>query len=451
VGVQLAANILIVDDNPSKLVGLEAILIPLRQRIVKAGSGREALRMLLREDFALILLDVRMGDMDGFETAALIRQRRASEHTPIIFLTAFEQAELDMARGYSLGAVDFIFSPVVPEVLRAKAAVFVELHHKTAEVRELYAAAQESSRSKSEFLNMAAHELRTPLSVVSGYLALMAEGSLGAAPQTWQMPLEMLNLKTGELNRIVDDLLLASRMDVGSLPEKTLVFDLRDAARAALKRIEPRAMLLKAATSLEAVEDPLLVEADPEHIGRILDNLLNNALTYCAATPAVAVTVANPQSPCVSVRDNGVGIPAEKREVVFERFVRLDDKALGLVPGTGLGLYISRELAKRHGGSLELEDTPSGRGSLFTLRLPVAQTTERNGDGQPTNGRPRLRLYRGADEASSPAAPDAPTTGAASTPAVSTPPAVTGRQTRRAPPPARQGRLYPPAGCAGRG
>ena len=135
----LKADILVVDDTASKLVALEAILAPLGQRVVKAGSGREALRLLLREDFALILLDVRMAEMDGFETAALIRQRQASEHTPIIFFTAFAEAELDMARGYSLGAVDFIFSPIVPEVLRAKATVFVELHHKTAEVRELLA------------------------------------------------------------------------------------------------------------------------------------------------------------------------------------------------------------------------------------------------------------------------------------------------------------------------
>ena len=410
-GTELPANILIVDDTPSKLVALEAILAPLRQRTVKAGSGREALRVLLREDFALILLDVRMADMDGFETAALIRQRRSSEHTPIIFLTAFAEAELDMARGYSLGAVDFIFSPIVPEVLRAKAAVFVELHQKTAEVRELYAAAQESSRSKSEFLNMAAHELRTPLSVVSGYLALLAEGSLGAAPPPWQMPLEMLNAKTGELNRIVDDLLLASRMDVGSLPERTLVFDLRDAARSALKRVEPRALLLGAETSLQAEDDPLLVEADPEHVGRILDNLLNNALTYCAERPAVEVIVSEPQTPRISVRDNGVGIPAEKREVVFERFVRLDDEALGPIPGTGLGLYISRELARRHGGSLELEDSPTGHGSVFTLRLPTAQPAEPSGNGQRADGRPRLRLHRDAD--AGPAAPGGDTTASA--------------------------------------
>ena len=401
---ELRGTILVVDDTPSKLVALEAILAPLRQRVVKAGSGREALRLLLREDFALILLDVKMAEMDGFETAALIRQRRASEHTPIIFLTAFEQAELDMARGYSLGAVDFIFSPIVPEVLRAKASVFVELHHKTAEVRELYAAAQESSRSKSEFLNMAAHELRTPLSVVAGYLALLAEGSLGTAPPTWQMPLDMLYSKTGELNRIVDDLLLASQMDVGSLPERTLTFDLREAARAALKRIEPRALLMKADVSVEAGAEPLLVAADPEHVGRILDNLLNNALTYCATTPTVAVTIADPESPRLSVRDNGVGIPLEKRDVVFERFIRLDDATIGPVPGTGLGLYISRELARRHGGSLELEDVPPGQGSVFTLRLPVAHGTDPTGTGQEHsgNGRPRLRLHRGGAEAPAP-------------------------------------------------
>ena len=387
------AKILIVDDTPAKLVALEAVLAALRQPIVKASSGREALRLLLREDFALILLDVRMSDMDGFETAALVRQRRTSEHTPIIFITAFEEAELDMARGYSLGAVDFIFSPIVPEVLRAKAAVFVELHQKTAEVSQLYVAAQESSRAKSEFLNMAAHVLRTPLSVVSGYLALMAEGSLGVGPPRWQMPLEMLSAKTNELNRIVDDLLLASRVDVGALPERSLVFDLRDAARAAAKRAEPRSLLLKADLSLELGEEPLMVEADPEHIGRILDNLVNNALTYCPVTPAVTLSSGNPESPRIAVADNGVGIPLEKREAVFERFVRLDEHSVGPVPGTGLGLYISRGLARRHGGTLELQDPPPEQGSVFVLRLPAAKPAPAAMDGRAgPNGRPRLRL-----------------------------------------------------------
>ena len=395
--IERRAKILIVDDTPSKLVAVEAILAPLRQRVVKAGSGREGLRLLLQEDFALILLDVRMSDMDGFETAALIRQRRASEHTPIIFLTAFGQAEIDMARGYSLGAVDYIFSPIVPEVLRAKAAVFVELYQKTAEVRELYIAAQESSRSKSEFLNMAAHELRTPLSVVSGYLALLVEGSMGNAPPAWKMPLDMLTAKAGELNRIVDDLLLASRMDVGALPGRTSVFDLRDCVRAAIERAEPRANLLQAELSALLGEDEVLVEADLEHIGRILDNLVNNALSYCTGAPRVTVSCEDPTAPMITVRDNGVGVPAGKREAIFERFVRVDDHQLGPVPGTGLGLYISRELARRHGGSLELEEPGTEPGSSFTLRLPAVQEAARAAraaEVQASNGRPHLHVHR---------------------------------------------------------
>ena len=129
------ASILVVDDNPSKLLALEAVLAPLGHRIVCADSGRTALRRLLSEDFAVILLDVRMGDMDGFETAALIRERSRSEKTPIIFVTALSQAEADMERGYALGAVDFVFSPITPEALRNKVGVFVDLYNKTEEIK----------------------------------------------------------------------------------------------------------------------------------------------------------------------------------------------------------------------------------------------------------------------------------------------------------------------------
>src|SRR5689334_10852885 len=112
-------NILLVDDRPDKLLALEAVLEDLGQTIVRAYSGREALRAVLNEEFAVILLDVNMPDMDGFETASLIRKRKSCEHTPIIFITAFHD-EMHMSRGYSLGAVDYILAPVLPDVLRTK-------------------------------------------------------------------------------------------------------------------------------------------------------------------------------------------------------------------------------------------------------------------------------------------------------------------------------------------
>src|SRR3954462_1410722 len=128
-------NILIVDDMPEKILSIEATLEELGQTIVKAHSGREALRCLLKDDFAVILLDVNMPEMDGFETAALIRERKRSEHTPIIFVTAYND-EVQMAKGYSLGAVDFISTPLDPDVLRTKVGVFVELFQKTETIRQ---------------------------------------------------------------------------------------------------------------------------------------------------------------------------------------------------------------------------------------------------------------------------------------------------------------------------
>jgi CheY-like chemotaxis protein/nitrogen-specific signal transduction histidine kinase len=127
-------SILAVDDDPQKLLALSALLSELNQEVVTATSGREALRQLLRREFAVILLDVRMPDMDGFETAALIRQRQSTEHTPIIFITSYPD-ETHASRGYSLGAVDYILAPVEPEVLKAKVLVFAELFRKTAQVR----------------------------------------------------------------------------------------------------------------------------------------------------------------------------------------------------------------------------------------------------------------------------------------------------------------------------
>ena len=130
------ANILLVDDQPSNLLALEAILEDLGQNLVRATSGEEALRRLLDSDFAVILMDVKMPGLDGIETAAIIRERNRSQHTPIIFLTAFERSEVEIFKGYRLGAVDYLFKPPQAEVLRSKVSVFVELHLKTEQVRE---------------------------------------------------------------------------------------------------------------------------------------------------------------------------------------------------------------------------------------------------------------------------------------------------------------------------
>ena len=377
-------GLLVVDDEPANLAALEVVLTPLEQRIVLARSGREALRHLLHDDFAAILLDVRMPEMDGFETAELVRARPATQSTPILFVTAFPEAEQDLQRAYRIGAADVIFKPFVPEFLRTKVGVFVDLHQQQRSIRELLAQAQESSRAKSEFLNMAAHELRTPLAVIVGYLSMLHDGTFGDMSDDWARVLQILIQKGEELNHIVDGLLTAARIEAGTVPGRSIDYDLREVARQAMRKATPQAELLGAELHLDVPDLPVFVQSDPTHLTRIVDNLVNNALAYSLGRPWVRVTVRAGMEAVLTVEDRGVGIPPEMRERIFDRFVRLETPGQPLQPGTGLGLYISRELARRQGGELEVLESEPGRGSTLALRLRLARQTLEAAEASPT-------------------------------------------------------------------
>ncbi len=237
----------------------------------------------------------------------------------------------------------------------------------------LLAGMQEAGRVKTDFLNMAAHELRTPLTVIRGYLAMLSDGSFGAPPEGWEATLELLAAKCDDLGRLVDDLLLAARLETGRLVFRRTLVDLNAVATGAVGRALGEAGHLKADLRLEAHPRPVVVTGDPHFLGRILDGLLANALAFSPDRPWIRVRVGSVDGRgVVEVEDRGRGIEEQDKERVFERFARLSDAGGGERAGTGLGLYIGRALAERQGGRLRLAWSRPGEGSRFVIELPEA-------------------------------------------------------------------------------
>jgi len=251
-------------------------------------------------------------------------------------------------------------------------ACFVEARKRQEAISRLYASAQLGNEEKTRFLHMAAHELRTPITVVMGYLSMLSDGTFGAVPDAWRKPFETLIGKTRELNSIVADLLEASRIEANAMPPGRDQLDLRTIVQEAGERATARANLLGGEIAMLLPSDPVPVEADAKQLGRILDNLINNGLSYTTRQPRLSISVSSEGgSALVRVADNGAGIPESERERIFERFHRTSDPAFRHVTGTGLGLFIGRHLAEGHGGSLTIESSTLGEGTVFALALPV--------------------------------------------------------------------------------
>ena len=394
------AKILLVDDSPGNLVALEAALECLGQDLVSVSSGFEALRCILETDFAAINLDVKMPEIDGFETAALIRARKRSEHTPILFLTGYHD-EAHLLRGYALGAVDFLFKPVLPEVLRSKVTVFVELRKReeqlarqAREIRELNssleleverrtaqlkkaiedahaarAAADSASQAKSRFLANMSHELRTPLNAVIGYSELLEEEANEKGLQESLPDIKKIRSAAGYLLDLINRVLDLSRIEAGKLDVSLNVFELETVVRDAAQTAWPLIRQNNNTLDLSVAADCGSIFSDATKIRQCLLNLLSNAARF-TRNGRIEVDVRRADDTVlIYVSDTGVGMSAGQVERLFQPFTQVH--ADGHFGGTGLGLAITRRLCRLLGGEVTVESQP-GRGSRFEITLPVA-------------------------------------------------------------------------------
>jgi signal transduction histidine kinase len=239
----------------------------------------------------------------------------------------------------------------------------------------LYQDAREASRAKTDFLNLAGHELRTPLAVIRGYLSLVSTGAYGDPPAEWRPLVAVLEAKAAELNAMVESILVAARLQSGRLQLAGDRVELANVVAGAVDRATAAAALTGGAVVARYLTDRAVVAGDPRQLAVIIDNLLANAIKYSPPPAAVTVTIQT-TSDCAEVRvtDRGRGIPREHWDRVFDEFVRAVASDSEAPAGTGLGLYIARQLAQRYGGTLEIEWSEVGKGSSFVLRLPLART-----------------------------------------------------------------------------
>jgi len=392
-------NILLVDDKPANLLVLEEVLKRKDYHLVKATSGTDALRFLLQEQFAVVLLDVQMPGMDGFETARIIRENARTRDIPVIFITAKSLTTEDIEKGYAENAVDYMLKPFNPDILRTKVSVFVELHRKTELLRQQAAllarkveAEKEArnvltqmtdnlKRSNTEleqFAYVVSHDLQEPLRMVESFMQLLAKQYKGKLDDTADQYINFAVDGAGRMRQMIKSILHYSRINSSAIAYEPVdcnkVVDTVIAALGGAMEDNPVHFTCDALPR---------VVGDETKLYQVFQNLIGNAIKFRREVP-LKIHISNPtlnQIPeppnppdaikkgyhLFRITDNGIGMDPESGERIFLIFQRLHGRET--YPGTGIGLSICKKIIERHGGQIWMQSQP-GKGSTFYFTLP---------------------------------------------------------------------------------
>ncbi len=360
-------------------MALEAVLAPLGREVVSVTSGEAALRRLLNEEFAVLLLDVEMPGMDGLETAALVRARVRTQHLPILFVTGRADDTQRILKGYAQGAVDYLLKPVDPDVVRAKVGFFVELYEKSALIRrqqlELVERrrAEEEARRTSEVeqlvLGVVGHDIRSPLSAILATTQVQLRRP--KLDEEHRKVLERVERSAQRIRRIVDVLLDVTRARVGGgIQVEREEVCLVGLVRRIVEEAEAAHPGRRLRIYVQSHEDAVCGQWDGPRLSQVFGNLLDNALKYGPPSLPVTVTLTRLDgAAAVAVHNHGPPIPAGVLATLFEPFRRAqpqDDQARNSL---GLGLYIVREIVRAHGGRVDVSSNEDG--TTFRVSLPL--------------------------------------------------------------------------------
>ncbi len=359
-------SVLLVDDVEANLIAMEAQLASLDCDLVRASSGNEALRQLLKRDFAVMLLDVQMPQMDGYEVARHARNNPATREVPIIFVTALHDTEENLLRGYGSGAVDYLFKPVNPRILCSKVQVFLDLCLGRQQLADEIEAHKKTMGELEAFNYSVSHDLRAPLRPLDGFSQALLDDYGDKLDDQAQGYLRRIREAAQRMGQLIDDLLGLSQVRRARIAREPVnLSELAEAIVGELRRNEPsREVRFVVAPDTEAQGDSRLLRI-------ALENLLRNAWKFTHKKPGAVIELGKRSEPggtVYLVADNGVGFDPAYAEKLFRPFQRLHGDAE--FEGTGIGLAIVARIIERHGGTIWAESSPD-QGATFFFTLPV--------------------------------------------------------------------------------
>lgn len=365
-------KILLVDDKPENLLALEELLHAPDRELFRAQSGNDALRLLLKHEFACVLLDVEMPGMDGYETAALMRGAERTRLVPIIFVTAGDRTEERTFRGYESGAVDFLYKPLNPHTLTCKVDVFVELYRKSRalevaneQLRLASAALQEKVTDLENVHRTLSHDLRAPLRSILGFSRALAESLEGKLDEESQQHLDRVLRAAQRMQAMLEDLFRLLKLSAiegtfTTLDANAVLADVVENLRGDLDHVGG-----------VVTHDPLpTVRGNRTLLSQVLQNLIANSIKFRATQPPRIHVSATAQGDAwrFAVKDNGVGIPPEDHERMFHLFQRRDNNT----PGTGVGLALCKRAVEKLGGKIWIDSKGLNLGTTFYFSIPRA-------------------------------------------------------------------------------
>lgn len=373
-------KILIVDDTPANIEVLQKTLEVEGYNISVALSGDKALKIASRFVPDLVLLDIMMEGMDGYETCRHLKNNPETADTPVIFISARNDVE-DVVEGFSQGGVDYIVKPFKSQEVLARVRTHLQLYALKRQREELIAELEQKNKDlvslnelKNRFLGIAAHDIRNPLSSIKGFLELLTLSGGSFSKQEYEEMLELINKSVNDLLAMVDDLLDISVIESGNLKLDLKPGDMKSLIRERIQ-INSGHARGKDITIHEDLHDLAFTVFDRRRMAQVLDNLISNAIKYSPLGGDVFITLSGEGGRAlIGVRDEGQGIRPEDQQEIFTGFQKVGARPTGGEKSTGLGLAIVKSIVESHQGSIRVTSEVA-KGATFEVMLPAGEAS----------------------------------------------------------------------------